>query len=205
MPPAISPAGAMWLAQRLKLPTPKPQLPPTSRLASSSARLTSPGQLLPTMSPSPIQSRTLLRRLLYFNFTQIGSPFNQCVLRHGALSASPSTVSSRAMDDAAGNNSGYSNISSATTPVAPPSPTFISEYETVWNSSTSPKTTANFSVQSGDTLVAYAVNESPLRKPSPLLPLARSPAPGLSGKPSPLPTSPIFVSGRCKLQVTKPM
>jgi hypothetical protein len=61
--------------------------------------------------------------------------------------------------DAAGNNSNYSNIAEGTTPVAPPTPTFVAEYETAWNSTTSPKTTSNFSVQAGDILVAYAVNE----------------------------------------------
>ena len=38
-------------------------------------------------------------------------------------------------------------------------PTFVAEYETAWNSTTTPKTTANFNVLSGDKLVAYAVSE----------------------------------------------
>src|ERR1043166_3044012 len=36
-------------------------------------------------------------------------------------------------------------------------PTFIQEAETVWNTSTSPKTTASFNVQTGDLLVALLV------------------------------------------------
>lgn len=47
------------------------------------------------------------------------------------------------------------------TPAAggPTAPTFISETETAWNSTTSPKTTASISVQTGDVLVAYSVVE----------------------------------------------
>jgi chitodextrinase len=93
------------------------------------------------------------------NFTQIATPTSDSYSDTGLSASTLYRYQVRAVDGA-GNNSGYSNISSATTPVAPPSPTFISEYETAWNTSTSPKTTTNFSVQSGDTLVAYAVNES---------------------------------------------
>jgi hypothetical protein len=92
-------------------------------------------------------------------FTQIGTPTTNSYSDTG-LSASTLYRYQVRATDSAGNNSAYSNISSATTPQAPPSPTFLSEYETPWNSATSPKTTGNFSVQSGDTLVAYAVNES---------------------------------------------
>jgi hypothetical protein len=37
-------------------------------------------------------------------------------------------------------------------------PTFIQEVETVWNTTTSPKTTASFDVLAGDVLVAYSTN-----------------------------------------------
>lgn len=40
-----------------------------------------------------------------------------------------------------------------------PAPTFIQEAETAWNSSTSPKTTASFSVEDGDILVCFAIVE----------------------------------------------
>lgn len=38
-------------------------------------------------------------------------------------------------------------------------PTFIQESETAWNSTTSPKTTASMTVQTGDVLVAYSIVE----------------------------------------------
>lgn len=38
-----------------------------------------------------------------------------------------------------------------------PAPTFIQEAETAWNSTTTPKTTASFAVQTGDVLVAIGV------------------------------------------------
>lgn len=41
----------------------------------------------------------------------------------------------------------------------PTPPTFISETETAWNSTTSPKTTASISVNNGDVLVAFSVVE----------------------------------------------
>jgi hypothetical protein len=41
-----------------------------------------------------------------------------------------------------------------------PSPTFIQEVETDWNTSTNPKTTASFDVQAGDILVAYLAGEN---------------------------------------------
>jgi fibronectin type 3 domain-containing protein len=93
------------------------------------------------------------------SFTQIGTPSTNAYSDTG-LSASTLYRYRVMANDAAGNNSDSSGIAQASTPVAPPSPTFVSEYETAWNSAISPKTTANFSVQSGDTLVAYAVNES---------------------------------------------
>src|SRR5688572_15350001 len=37
--------------------------------------------------------------------------------------------------------------------------TFVSESETLWNSTTAPKTTASTPVQVGDILIAYAVKE----------------------------------------------
>ena len=39
-------------------------------------------------------------------------------------------------------------------------PTFIQEAETVWNTTTSPKTTASFNVLAADVLVAYAIREN---------------------------------------------
>ena len=92
-------------------------------------------------------------------FTQVGTPSTNSFSDSG-LSASTLYRYQVRATDAAGNNSSYSNIASATTTQAPPTPTFVAEYETAWNSATSPKTTANFSVQTGDILVAYAVNES---------------------------------------------
>lgn len=41
-------------------------------------------------------------------------------------------------------------------------PTYIQEAETVWNSSTSPKTTSSFDVETDDILVAYAIRENGL-------------------------------------------
>ena len=93
------------------------------------------------------------------NFAEVGTPTATSYSDTGLSATTLYRYRVRATD-AAGNNSNYSNIASATTPQAPPTPTFISEYETAWNSATSPKTTANFSVQTGDILVAYAVNES---------------------------------------------
>ena len=92
-------------------------------------------------------------------FTQVGTPSTNSFSDSGLSASTLYRYQVRAVDGA-GNNSSFSNIASATTPQAPPTPTFVSEYETTWNSATSPKTTANFSVQSGDILVAYAVNES---------------------------------------------
>ena len=91
-------------------------------------------------------------------FTQVGTPTTNSY-SDTALTASTTYRYRVRATDAAGNNSSYSSIAQASTPEAPPSPTFVSEYETPWNTSSSPKTTSNFSVQSGDTLVAYAVNE----------------------------------------------
>ena len=91
-------------------------------------------------------------------FTQIGTPTTNSYSDSGLTASTTYRYRVRATD-AAGNNSSYSSIAQASTPQAPPSPTFVSEYETPWNTSSSPKTTSNFSVQSGDTLVAYAVNE----------------------------------------------
>ena len=93
------------------------------------------------------------------NFTEIGTPTTTNYSDTGLSATTTYRYQVRAVDGA-GNNSGYSTIASATTPIAPPTPTFVNEYETVWNSSASPKTTPNFSVQTGDILVAYAVNES---------------------------------------------
>ena len=92
-------------------------------------------------------------------FTQVGTPTTNSYQDTG-LSASTTYRYQVRATDAANNNSSYSSIAQASTPVAPPTPTFVAEYETAWNSATSPKTTSNFSVQSGDILVAYAVNES---------------------------------------------
>lgn len=41
-----------------------------------------------------------------------------------------------------------------------PAPTFVTEVETAWNSSTTPKTTASISVQVGDILIAYAAKDA---------------------------------------------
>ncbi|QQR77587.1 MAG: fibronectin type III domain-containing protein [Candidatus Moraniibacteriota bacterium] len=92
-------------------------------------------------------------------FTQVGTPTSNSYSDTGLTATTLYRYRVRA-NDGAGNNSSYSNIVSATTPQAPPSPTFVSEYETPWNTSTSPKTTSTFNVQSGDILVAYAVNEN---------------------------------------------
>jgi hypothetical protein len=39
-------------------------------------------------------------------------------------------------------------------------PTFVQEAETIWNMTTSPKTTSSFNVNAGDILVAYLISES---------------------------------------------
>src|SRR3972149_6205650 len=41
-----------------------------------------------------------------------------------------------------------------------PLPTFIAEYETVWNSGASPKTTSAFDVLAGDVLCVFAIRET---------------------------------------------
>ena len=92
-------------------------------------------------------------------FTQVGTPTTNSYQDTGLSASTTYRYQVRAVD-AANNNSSYSTIASASTPQAPPSPTFVAEYETPWNTTTSPKTTSNFSVQTGDILVAYAVNES---------------------------------------------
>lgn len=54
------------------------------------------------------------------------------------------------------------------TPAAggPTPPTFQAEYETAWNTTTTPKTTASVSVQTGDVLVAYSIVEDHSSAPS---------------------------------------
>jgi plastocyanin len=95
---------------------------------------------------------------IFRNGTQVGASTTTSYSDTGLTANTTYTYAVYAYD-AAGNNSTQSSSVSVTTLASSPSPTFINEYETSWNSATTPKTTASFSVQAGDVLVASAMTE----------------------------------------------
>jgi hypothetical protein len=132
------------------------------------ARVTTPPTTPDTTIDSGPASSTTSTSATFAFHADVGSSTFQCSLDGGAYATCSSTKSfsglalgAHAYSVRAIGPSGLVDPSAATskwTITSPTGPTYIGETETAW-STTTPKTTASISVQSGDVLVAYGLTE----------------------------------------------